>query len=70
MAYTYRFFKVVTFSRMEIRDHEWIKMAEPDLFPKLSPSLLHIKKVGSDLITWMMKNLDVEDQTEALHLGH
>ncbi|XP_055946167.1 regulator of G-protein signaling 7-like isoform X2 [Argiope bruennichi] len=25
---------------------------------------------GSDLITWMMKNLDVEDQTEALHLGH
>ncbi|XP_042910023.1 regulator of G-protein signaling 7 isoform X2 [Parasteatoda tepidariorum] len=25
---------------------------------------------GSDLILWMMKHLDVEDQTEALHLGH
>lgn len=25
---------------------------------------------GSDLITWMMKNLDVEDQGEALHLAH
>ncbi|GIY03844.1 regulator of G-protein signaling 7 [Caerostris darwini] len=25
---------------------------------------------GSDLITWMMRHLDVEDQTEALHLGH
>ncbi|GFR10617.1 regulator of G-protein signaling 7 [Trichonephila clavata] len=27
-------------------------------------------KSGSDLIAWMMKHLDVEDQTEALHLGH
>lgn len=25
---------------------------------------------GSDLILWMTKNLDVEDQTEALHLAH
>lgn len=25
---------------------------------------------GSDLITWMLKNLDVEDQQEALHLAH
>ncbi|ERL85287.1 hypothetical protein D910_02708 [Dendroctonus ponderosae] len=25
---------------------------------------------GSDLITWMVKNLDVEDQQEALHLAH
>lgn len=25
---------------------------------------------GSDLILWMMKNLDVEDQAEALHLAH
>ncbi|GLG96123.1 RGS7_0 protein [Gryllus bimaculatus] len=25
---------------------------------------------GSDLIMWMMKNLDVEDQNEALHLAH
>ncbi|XP_054271547.1 regulator of G-protein signaling 7 isoform X2 [Macrosteles quadrilineatus] len=25
---------------------------------------------GSDLILWMVKNLDVEDTTEALHLGH
>ncbi|XP_046669778.1 regulator of G-protein signaling 7 isoform X2 [Homalodisca vitripennis] len=25
---------------------------------------------GSDLILWMIKNLDVEDQGEALHLGH
>ncbi|XP_018566519.1 regulator of G-protein signaling 7 [Anoplophora glabripennis] len=25
---------------------------------------------GSDLIMWMMKNLDVEDQQEALHLAH
>lgn len=25
---------------------------------------------GSDLIMWMMKNLDIEDQTEALHLAH
>ncbi|XP_022243616.1 regulator of G-protein signaling 7-like isoform X1 [Limulus polyphemus] len=25
---------------------------------------------GSDLITWMTKNLDVEDQNEALHLAH
>ncbi|XP_014251590.1 regulator of G-protein signaling 7 [Cimex lectularius] len=25
---------------------------------------------GSDLILWMMKNLDVDDQTEALHLAH
>lgn len=25
---------------------------------------------GSDLILWMTKNLDVEDQAEALHLGH
>nr|CAD7393615.1 unnamed protein product [Timema cristinae] len=25
---------------------------------------------GTDLIMWMLKNLDVEDQAEALHLGH
>lgn len=25
---------------------------------------------GADLIAWMMKNLDVDDQTEALHLAH
>ncbi|XP_049783624.1 regulator of G-protein signaling 7 isoform X2 [Schistocerca cancellata] len=25
---------------------------------------------GSDLIMWMLKNLDVEDQVEALHLAH
>ncbi|XP_042874072.1 regulator of G-protein signaling 7-like [Penaeus japonicus] len=25
---------------------------------------------GADLISWMMRNLDVEDQTEALHLAH
>lgn len=25
---------------------------------------------GSDLILWMIKNLDVEDQVEALHLAH
>lgn len=25
---------------------------------------------GSDLIVWMTKNLDVEDQIEALHLAH
>ncbi|XP_014665053.1 PREDICTED: regulator of G-protein signaling 7-like [Priapulus caudatus] len=25
---------------------------------------------GADLINWMMKNLDIEDQTEALHLAH
>lgn len=25
---------------------------------------------GADLITWMMKNLDVDDQQEALHLAH
>ncbi|XP_064621607.1 regulator of G-protein signaling 7-like isoform X3 [Lineus longissimus] len=25
---------------------------------------------GTELVTWMMKNLDVEDQTEALHLAH
>lgn len=25
---------------------------------------------GSDLIIWMIKNLDVEDQIEALHLAH
>ncbi|XP_076306259.1 regulator of G-protein signaling 7-like isoform X2 [Tachypleus tridentatus] len=25
---------------------------------------------GADMVTWMMKNLDVEDQVEALHLGH
>ncbi|KAK6182564.1 hypothetical protein SNE40_010218 [Patella caerulea] len=25
---------------------------------------------GQDLITWMMRNLDVEDQVEALHLAH
>uniref|UniRef100_A0A1B6MK51 RGS domain-containing protein n=1 Tax=Graphocephala atropunctata TaxID=36148 RepID=A0A1B6MK51_9HEMI len=25
---------------------------------------------GTDLILWMIKNLDVEDQGEALHLGH
>ncbi|XP_045482456.1 regulator of G-protein signaling 7 isoform X1 [Harmonia axyridis] len=25
---------------------------------------------GSDLVMWMMKNLDVEDQQEALHLAH
>lgn len=25
---------------------------------------------GSDLILWMTKNLDIEDQSEALHLGH
>ncbi|XP_075227494.1 regulator of G-protein signaling 7 isoform X2 [Lycorma delicatula] len=25
---------------------------------------------GSDLILWMIKHLDVEDQAEALHLGH
>ncbi|XP_022907745.1 regulator of G-protein signaling 7 [Onthophagus taurus] len=25
---------------------------------------------GSDLIMWMLKNLDVDDQTEALHLAH
>ncbi|XP_063241043.1 regulator of G-protein signaling 7 isoform X2 [Bacillus rossius redtenbacheri] len=25
---------------------------------------------GADLIAWMMKNLDVEDQAEALHLAH
>nr|KAG5695941.1 hypothetical protein BaRGS_017522 [Batillaria attramentaria] len=25
---------------------------------------------GADLISWMMRNLDVEDQGEALHLAH
>ncbi|KAB0801137.1 hypothetical protein PPYR_05491 [Photinus pyralis] len=25
---------------------------------------------GSDLIMWMLKNLDIEDQTEALHMAH
>ncbi|XP_014672983.1 PREDICTED: regulator of G-protein signaling 7-like [Priapulus caudatus] len=25
---------------------------------------------GADLINWMMRNLDVDDQTEALHLAH
>lgn len=25
---------------------------------------------GSDLITWMMKNLNLEDQQEAMHLAH
>lgn len=25
---------------------------------------------GADLILWMMKNLDVDDQTEALHVAH
>lgn len=25
---------------------------------------------GSDLIVWMVKNLDVDDQAEALHLAH
>ncbi|KAF0296598.1 Regulator of G-protein signaling 7 [Amphibalanus amphitrite] len=25
---------------------------------------------GADLIAWMIKNLDVEDQAEALHLAH
>ncbi|XP_066158777.1 regulator of G-protein signaling 7 [Euwallacea fornicatus] len=25
---------------------------------------------GADLITWMMKNLDLEDQQEAMHLAH
>lgn len=25
---------------------------------------------GADLITWIVKNLDVEDVTEALHLAH
>ncbi|GFO16928.1 regulator of G-protein signaling 7-like protein [Plakobranchus ocellatus] len=25
---------------------------------------------GQDLVSWMMRNLDVEDQVEALHLAH
>lgn len=25
---------------------------------------------GADLITWMLKNLDVEDASEAMHLAH
>lgn len=25
---------------------------------------------GADLISWIQKNLDVEDTTEALHLAH
>lgn len=25
---------------------------------------------GADLITWMLKNLDVEDVSEAMHLAH
>lgn len=25
---------------------------------------------GTDLINWILKNLDVEDLAEALHLGH
>jgi regulator of G-protein signaling len=26
--------------------------------------------IGADLIAWILKNLDVDDVTEALHLSH